>query len=141
MKRLLIAALLLTSFMSSAQSIKVWKIEDLEKRVKNNSDTTYIVNFWATWCVPCIKELPDFDTINAYTIKVTRDAELTMDNDFSKKDINYLSQSLKQRKKGAPVRFIADIDIPKDLLQYLIRKNKISMRNVVLSDRFHNFKH
>ena len=69
MKRLLIAALLLTSFMSSAQSIKVWKIEDLEKRVKNNSDTTYIVNFWATWCVPCIKELPDFDTINAMYAK------------------------------------------------------------------------
>lgn len=82
----------------------------------------------------------DFETIDAYTIKVTRDAELTMDNDFSKKDINYLSQSLKQRKKGAPVRFIADLDIPKDLLQFLIRKNKISMRNVVLSDRFHNFK-
>lgn len=47
-----------------SQSIQVWKIEDLEKRIKNNSDTTYIVNFWATWCAPCVKELPAFDTIH-----------------------------------------------------------------------------
>jgi thiol-disulfide isomerase/thioredoxin len=65
MKRLLTVAFLLMRLMSYSQSVKVWKIEDLEKRVKNNSDTTYVVNFWATWCTPCVKELPDFDTINA----------------------------------------------------------------------------
>jgi thiol-disulfide isomerase/thioredoxin len=69
MKRCVIAVFLLTSLMGYSQSIKVWKIEDLERRVKNNSDTTYVVNFWATWCVPCIKELPDFDTINALYAK------------------------------------------------------------------------
>ncbi len=47
-----------------AQNASVIKITDLEKRIKNNSDTTYIVNFWATWCAPCIKELPAFDSIN-----------------------------------------------------------------------------
>lgn len=46
-----------------AQKISVIKITDLEKRLDNNSDTTYIVNFWATWCAPCVKELPDFDSI------------------------------------------------------------------------------
>jgi thiol-disulfide isomerase/thioredoxin len=65
MKRLLVTTFLLMCLMGFSQSIKVWKIEDLEKRVKNNSDTTYVVNFWATWCTPCVKELPDFDTINA----------------------------------------------------------------------------
>jgi thiol-disulfide isomerase/thioredoxin len=29
-----------------------------------NNDTTYIVNFWATWCVPCVKELPYFEELN-----------------------------------------------------------------------------
>jgi polyphosphate kinase len=82
----------------------------------------------------------DIAKSSAYTIKVTRDAELELDNEFSKKDINYLTQSLKQRKKGLPVRFIADRDIPKDLLSFLATKNKITRQNIILSDRYHNFK-
>lgn len=30
---------------------------------QKNNDTTYVVNFWATWCKPCIKELPYFDSL------------------------------------------------------------------------------
>ncbi len=55
--------ILLLPFVSFSQQIQVIKVGDLEKRVKNNSDTTYIVNFWATWCGPCVKELPDFDSV------------------------------------------------------------------------------
>lgn len=65
MKHFLIISLaLLTHITIYSQNISVIKITDLEKRIRNNSDTTYIVNFWATWCVPCVKELPDFDSIN-----------------------------------------------------------------------------
>ena len=56
--------LILLIIPSYSQNVPVLKITDLEKRIKNNSDTTYIVNFWATWCAPCVKELPDFDSIN-----------------------------------------------------------------------------
>ncbi len=49
---------------SFSQNVPVLKITDLKKRIENNSDTTYIVNFWATWCSPCVKELPDFDSIS-----------------------------------------------------------------------------
>ncbi len=66
-----IFVLLLNVFCFS-QNVPILKITDLEKRIKNNSDTTYIVNFWATWCAPCVKELPDFDSIS----KVYRDEKV-----------------------------------------------------------------
>jgi polyphosphate kinase len=78
--------------------------------------------------------------VAAYTVKLTRDAELDLDSDFSKSDLGYLSKSLMQRKKGQPVRFIADKAIPEDLLAFLLKKIKISKNNVVLSGRYHNFK-
>lgn len=40
------------------------KYEDVFATFKNDSDTLYVVNFWATWCQPCIEELPDFMKIN-----------------------------------------------------------------------------
>jgi thiol-disulfide isomerase/thioredoxin len=63
MKSLLTSLFLFLSVVVISQNISVIKITDLEKRINNDSDTTYIVNFWATWCAPCVKELPDFDSI------------------------------------------------------------------------------
>jgi thiol-disulfide isomerase/thioredoxin len=36
-----------------------------EPYLQKSNDTVYIINFWATWCKPCIKEMPDFERINA----------------------------------------------------------------------------
>jgi len=64
MKRLFFFFAFCLAHQLSAQKISIIKITDLEKRLNNDSDTTYIVNFWATWCAPCVKELPDFDSIS-----------------------------------------------------------------------------
>lgn len=48
----------------NAQKPTVYKIDDLLKRIHNNSDTTYVVNFWATWCKPCVAELPEFEKLH-----------------------------------------------------------------------------
>ncbi|MGA9637462.1 TlpA family protein disulfide reductase [Flavobacterium sp.] len=42
----------------------------LEKTILNDQNTTYVVNFWATWCAPCVKELPYFEKLNAENKKV-----------------------------------------------------------------------
>lgn len=48
----------------SAQTARVIKWNEFEQLIKSRSDTTYIFNFWATWCKPCIRELPYFNALN-----------------------------------------------------------------------------
>jgi thiol-disulfide isomerase/thioredoxin len=48
-----------------AQRVAVVKFPELQKRLSRPNDTTYVVNFWATWCAPCVKELPNFEKLNA----------------------------------------------------------------------------
>ena len=51
---------------SYAGDIPVYnKFEGLEPLFRFDNDTTYVVNFWATWCKPCIKELPYFEEFNS----------------------------------------------------------------------------
>lgn len=48
--------------------VKVVNFEGLEDYLKADDDKTYVVNFWATWCKPCVKELPYFQALdNNYT--------------------------------------------------------------------------
>ncbi|MCB2410494.1 TlpA disulfide reductase family protein [Hymenobacter lucidus] len=61
----LLAALLLSATAGRAQQVSVVKFGELQKRLSRQNDTTYVVNFWATWCAPCVKELPLFEQLNA----------------------------------------------------------------------------
>jgi len=46
-------------------TVRAYDYAGLEYYLKQKNDTTYVVNFWATWCVPCVAELPNFEKINA----------------------------------------------------------------------------
>ncbi len=83
----------------------------------------------------------DFDDISAYTVKLTRDAELEIADDISESYIDKLSKSLQLRKWGSPVRFIYDREMPPDLLKILTKKLKFGPDDVIIpGDRYHNFK-
>jgi polyphosphate kinase len=82
-----------------------------------------------------------YDLIKGYTIKFTRDAELDFDNDVSKSFIELMSESIKRRKKGLPVRFVYDEDIPDSLLKKLTKKLQISeVDNIRGGSKYHNFR-
>jgi len=45
-------------------SLEVYDFQGLEKYLNKSDDKVYVVNFWATWCAPCVKELPYFEKLN-----------------------------------------------------------------------------
>jgi len=50
--------------------VKSYSYEELKVILDQKDDKTYVVNFWATWCAPCVKELPAFEKLNsAYAAK------------------------------------------------------------------------
>ncbi len=65
MKSSIIAILFtLTISVANAQQVETIKFEDLEQLMTQHSEEYLVVNFWATWCKPCIQELPEFEELN-----------------------------------------------------------------------------
>ena len=83
----------------------------------------------------------EYEILEAYTIKITRDAELDLDDDVSKGFYEKMKKSLKQRTTGQPVRFIYDQSMPQDILKYLTKKLDINTDdNLIAGARYHNSK-
>ncbi len=93
------------------------------------------------FCLPNIFSFFGYDVFESYIIKVTRDAEIDIDNDVSTSLIQKIEKGLKNRKKGKPVRFIFDKAIDPTLLTYLVRRQGLFQKdNLIPGGRIHNFK-
>jgi polyphosphate kinase len=80
-------------------------------------------------------------SVKAYDVKVVRDAEYEIENDFSKSVFDKISKSIQQRSKGDYVRINFDHEIPEDLLHLLLNKTKIkNPQNIIPGGRYHNKK-
>lgn len=74
-------------------------------------------------------------------IKLTRDAELDIDSDVSKSMLEKISKSVKDRKKGLPVRFVYDSAMSKEMLGFIMKKLGMDKKdNAIPGGRYHNFK-
>ncbi len=92
-------------------------------------------------CMHDIFNIFDFEIIEAYTIKLTRDAELDIEDDITSGIMEKLAVSLKNRKKGDPVRFVHDAEMPEDLKEFLIKRLKLQDNDVIVAGgRYHNSK-
>ena len=93
------------------------------------------------FCLPGIFSFFGYDTFSSHIIKVTRDAEIDIDNDVSTSLIQKIEKGLKNRKKGKPVRFTFDKAIDPSLLTYLVRRMGLLQKdNLIPGGRIHNFK-
>ncbi len=83
----------------------------------------------------------DVESVEAYAIKLTRDSEIDIEEDFSESYLERIHESLRKRKKGAPVRFVYDATIPKGLLNFFIKGLHLSQMDAFIpGSRYHNFK-
>jgi polyphosphate kinase len=93
------------------------------------------------YCLSDIFSVFGYDTFSAHTVKFTRDAELDIDTDVSKSFLEIMTESLKQRKRGNPVRFVYDNSIPEGLLKNIIKRLDIGKDDPIRGGgRYHNFK-
>ncbi len=92
-------------------------------------------------CLSKVFRILPFDTFEAYTIKITRDAELDVDNDISESLLEKISKGVKNRKRGEPVRLVYDEKIPIDLLKFIEKGLNLDEDDYVIpGGRYHNFK-
>ena len=92
--------------------------------------------------LPGIFNFFGYDQYQSNIFKVTRDAEIDIDEDISTNLIQKIEKGLKNRRKGKPVRFVYDKEMDPGLLEYLIRKLNLSKRdNLIPGGRIHNFRH
>jgi thiol-disulfide isomerase/thioredoxin len=63
MRKLLAISLFITALAAQGQQAEVIKLGQLQELIQSKSDHIKVINFWATWCAPCIKELPLFEKL------------------------------------------------------------------------------
>ena len=91
----------------SGKDVRVIGVEDLKEILSDSTDNLYVINFWATWCGPCVTELPYFQQLS---------------ENYSNKNVKFLLVSL---------------DFPSQLESKLIpflKENKIMLEVVLMSE-------
>lgn len=92
---------------TSKETIEVVDFDGLFSKIDLSVDKTYVINFWATWCAPCVKELPYFEEVN------------------------------KQSEDKNTVVILVSLDFPSQIetkLKPFLKRNKIKSRVILLDD-------
>lgn len=109
---------------------------------ENNSTTLMFLDDVIRLCLDLVfKNLFKYDTIEAYSIKLNRDAEYDLSGNLDKSLLEDMSESLKQRLNAKPVRFAYDAQMPKDFVTFMAKELRLSsIDSLMPGNRYHNFK-
>jgi thiol-disulfide isomerase/thioredoxin len=103
--------LIFISFLTAnAQELKVYdNYDELQSELFADNETLYVINFWATWCAPCIKELPHFETLyhNTQSQKVKI---ILVSLDFKNQVDTKLKAFIKKKNYSAQIVALTDKD-------------------------------
>jgi thiol-disulfide isomerase/thioredoxin len=89
--------------------LKVYDYEGLETLLSTSSNKIYVVNFWATWCAPCVKELPYFEDLN-FNYADKNVEVILVSLDFPKKYESSLKPFIRKKNLKSKVVALNDTD-------------------------------
>ncbi|GAA4959567.1 hypothetical protein GCM10023315_04030 [Algibacter aquimarinus] len=90
--------------------LEIYDFTGFEKFLKKKDNKVYVVNFWATWCAPCVKELPYFEELNAQ-YKNKNVEVILVSLDFPHLYDKKLKPFMKERKLASKVIALDDVDM------------------------------
>lgn len=100
---------LFLSCVSKQDKLEVYDFQGVEQFLHSNDSKTYVVNFWATWCAPCIKELPYFEQIqDEYKDEIE---VILISLDFPSQYETKLKPFLKEKQLKSKVIVLDDVDM------------------------------
>jgi len=95
------------AFANAQKPVPVYDFDGFEPFLHQQNDTTYVINFWATWCKPCVKELPAFEELNE-KFKDQKVKVILVSLDFIKHYDTQLLPFIKDRQLKSKVMLLND---------------------------------
>jgi len=108
----------------------------------NNKQTIILLEDIIKFNLPVIFSHFKFNHFEANVFKITKDAEIDIEQEVGINFVDKISKGIKSRRKGKPVRFVYDKEMNAELLEFLIKKLKLTSKSSIIpGGHIHNFRH
>jgi polyphosphate kinase len=109
---------------------------------KNGNTTVMLLEDLIEFNLPIIFSHFKFNQFDAHVFKITKDAEIDLDQEVGMNFIDKISKGIKNRRKGKPVRFVYEKDMNPEMLEFLIKKLGLNRKSSIIpGGHIHNFRH
>jgi polyphosphate kinase len=109
---------------------------------KNGNTTVMLLEDLIEFNLPIIFSHFKFNQFDAHVFKITKDAEIDLDQEVGLSIIDKISKGVKNRRKGKPVRFVYEKDMNPEMLEFLIKKLGLNRKSSIIpGGHIHNFRH